>query len=154
MRTATEQIHIAAPPERVMALLTPERLGEFSPEFRRGRWLDGAQGPAEGAMFKGYNQRGLIRWSTVSRVETYEPGRRIVWRSGHPPEPRNTRWSYELEPSEGGTLVRESYEVLHKSLRSKFAHRFLWGGDAARDENLREGMRTTLNRLKASAEDA
>jgi len=53
-------VHIEAEPSRVWGLVTdmgpPARL---SPELQRVQWLDGAEGPAIGARFAGYNHHRL-----------------------------------------------------------------------------------------------
>ena len=51
----------------------------------------------------------------VSEVIEFEPNRRIAWQT-YPPGPGRYLiggriWRYELEPQEGGTLVRESWDI-------------------------------------------
>ena len=70
MRRATSgqvSIHIDAPPEHVYDLVTDvTRMGEWSPETHRCRWVEG-DGPAVGARFKGDNRRGRARWACGRR---------------------------------------------------------------------------------------
>lgn len=67
-----------------------------------------------GAVF-GMNMKLGVPYSTVNRVVEFEKNRRIAWRTG--PEGLPARfvagrvWRYELEPSSGGTLVRESWDL-------------------------------------------
>jgi hypothetical protein len=61
------------------------------------------------------NMKLGVPYSTVNRVVEFERNRRIAWRTG--PEGLPARfvagrvWRYELEPSSGGTLVRESWDL-------------------------------------------
>ena len=143
-----ERIHIDAPPERVYALISDvTRMGEWSPETYECEWVDGATGPAVGARFKGKNRQGIMKWSTTPEVVVADPGREFtfVTKMG---SKEQTRWRYVMEPAAGGgTEVTESWEALSNPLPLRvFAKVF------NRDAKLAEGMRTTLQRLKAAAE--
>ena len=144
-------IDIAAPPERVWALLTDvTNMGRWSPECYSCTWLDGATAPAVGARFKGRNKRGLVRWSTVSTVKVADEPRHFAWevdRSG-------MRWGYRFEPAVGGTRVTEyREEVGPKPPTVRLAYKLrLLGRDP--DAIVRRGMGETLDRLKAGAEAA
>jgi hypothetical protein len=67
-----------------------------------------------GSRFGMSMQQG-IRYSMVSTVIEFEPNRRIAWQS----RPGGVLgrfiagriWRYELEPVEGGTRVRESWDI-------------------------------------------
>jgi hypothetical protein len=66
------------------------------------------------------------------------------------------RWSYRLEPDGEGTLVTEQWNVSGQSAGQRqrtasFANMML-GGYESHTEELREGMRKTLERIKAAAE--
>ncbi|MGD0880359.1 MAG: SRPBCC family protein [Acidimicrobiales bacterium] len=69
---------------------------------------------ALGATFGMSMQQG-VKYSMVSTVTEFEQNRRIAWQS----RPRGfvgkfvagRIWRYELEPVEGGTLVRESWDI-------------------------------------------
>ena len=71
-----------------------------------------------GSTFGMSMQKG-IRYSTVSTVIEFEPNRRIAWQTR--PDGflggflgrflAGRIWRYELEPTEGGTLVRESWDI-------------------------------------------
>jgi hypothetical protein len=66
---------IKAPAELLYDMLSDlPRMGEWSPENRGGRWVNGATGPAVGARFKGRNRKGWARWSTDATVVTAVPG--------------------------------------------------------------------------------
>lgn len=142
-------IDIAAPPERVWALVTDvTQMGRWSPECWSCSWLDGASGPSVGAKFKGRNKRGLVRWSTVSTVVTAEEPKQFTFEV----DDSGMRWSYRFEPSALGTKVDESREEIGPKpwfVRAAYAVKIL-GRDP--DAIVRKGMAETLARLKAGAE--
>ena len=144
---------IAAPPERVYELVADiPRMGEWSPECRRCAWTGGATGPAVGARFKARNKgRRGPSWFNTPVVTVAEPGREFAFnRSG--PGIGSYTWRYRLEPTATGTRLTESYDVerplpnLMRWMTEK------WVGSHARDADLRAGMETTLQRIKAAAE--
>ncbi|MBD0690657.1 hypothetical protein [Streptomyces sp. CBMA123] len=67
---AQGEVFVRAGVERVWALVTDiGPSARFGPELRRVGWLDGADGPAPGARFEGYDSRaGTPDWRTVSEV--------------------------------------------------------------------------------------
>lgn len=139
-----------APVERVWDLVTDvTRIGEFSPETFEAEWLQGATGPAEGKLFRGHvkrNQKGPVYWSVckVTECETNRVFGFAVMAGGK----RLNNWRYELEPHEGGTRVTESFE-----LEPSVVNRVYWTllGRFRGKTNI-EGMRTTLERMKAIVE--
>lgn len=142
-------MEIQAAPERVWELVTDvTNMGRWSPECHRCEWTDGATGPAIGATFKGWNKRGLVRWSTVSTVVTADEPREFAWEV----DKSKMRWGYRFEPSGEGTRVTEYRdEVGPKPLSVRVAYKLrLLGRDP--DAVVRAGMKETLNRLKSGAE--
>jgi uncharacterized protein YndB with AHSA1/START domain len=141
---------MAAPPERVWALVSDvTRIGEFSPETFEAEWLDGATGPAVGAKFRGHvkrNGKGPIYWVTCT-VLASEPGREFTFGTAGKTEPLNV-WSYKLESSGDGTDVTESFTLANKLLLRVYWAVLGW----ARGPTNRNGMRTTLERIKAVVE--
>ena len=100
---------IEAPPAKVWALLTDvTNMGRWSPECHRCEWVDGASGPAVGAKFKGWNKRGLMRWSTVSTVVTADEPTEFAWEV----DKSRMKWGYRFEPAGDGTKVTEYREEL------------------------------------------
>lgn len=139
-----------APPEAVWALVTDvTRIGEFSPETFEGEWLGDATGPAVGVKFRGHvkrNGRGPIYWSPCEITEC-EPNRVFEFAVPNAKSPINT-WRYELEPRDGGTAVTESYR-----LSPALPTRIYWMlAGWARGKTNRDGMRQTLERIKAVVE--
>ena len=143
-------LRIAAPPERIYAIVTDiAHMGQLSPECTGGAWLDGATGPAVGAVFKGTNTRGIVRWSTKNRVVESEPNRVFSFNT----KQSGTRWTYRLEPDGDGTLVTESRAAFKKRpLSARVVTQLLLGGVPEHDDEMRAGMRQTLERLKQLAE--
>jgi uncharacterized protein YndB with AHSA1/START domain len=141
---------MAAPPRQVWELVSDvTRIGEFSPETFEAEWTGGATGPAVGARFRGHVKRngiGPIYWTTCT-VIACEPGSEFAFVVGPSGKPLNT-WRYRLKPAGEGTDVTESFELT--SLRSLRLYWTLLGW--ARGRTNREGMRATLQRMKAEAE--
>lgn len=143
-------VHMAASPEKVWALVSDvTRIGEFSPETFEAQWLDGATGPAVGAKFRGHvkrNGKGPVYWTTCT-VRECEPGRVFSFGVGPADKPLNV-WRYELTPSGDGTDVSESFQ-----LASTMPLRLYWAMLGwARGKTNRDGMRTTLEKMKAVVE--
>jgi hypothetical protein len=144
-------VHIAASADLVWDLVSDvTRIGEFSPETFEAQWLDGATGPRAGARFRGHvrrNGRGPVYWTTCT-VTAADPGREFGFSvAGLGGSTANT-WRYRLEPAADGTDVTESFEM-----PATLVNRIYWtlGGPARLRTNL-DGMRTTLERIKAVVE--
>jgi hypothetical protein len=144
---------VAAPPEAVYALVADvTRMPEFSPEVVSCRWLDGATGPAVGARFEAVNESPAgKRWKNRPVVTVAEPGREFAFTRTEP-FAGTIAWQYRFQPEGAGTRVVESYEVQRPVTRLGWfvIEKVFRGGD--RREALREGMRQTLERLRAAAE--
>ena len=144
-------VHMAASPEAVWDLVSDvTRIGEFSPETFEAEWLDGAAGPAVGARFRGHvkrNGRGPVYWSPAY-VTVCVPGEEFAFGVGKPGKALNS-WGYRLvDAPGGGTDVTESFQ-----LAPRLALRIYWALLGwARGRTNREGMRTTLERIKAVVE--
>lgn len=145
-------LRIAAAPEHIYAIVSDVvHMGRLSPECTGGKWLDGATAPEVGARFKGRNKRGIARWSTTNRVVAADPGRAFAFET----QQSGMRWSYTLAPDGEGTLVTEQRERFKdRTLLATVFTRFALGGVDDHDDELRAGMRATLERLKAVAEGA
>lgn len=143
-------LHIAASPEALYAIVTDvSRMGELSPECTGGTWQGGATGPAVGATFKGTNKRGYARWSTSNTVVEADPGRAFAWET----KQSGVRWGFRFAAEGDGTLVTEHRrEFKDRPLVAKVFAKLALGGVAEHEDELRDGMRATLERLKAVAE--
>jgi uncharacterized protein YndB with AHSA1/START domain len=142
-------VHMDAPPDEVWALVSDvTQIGRYSPETFEAEWLDGADGPAEGATFRGHvkrNGRGPTYWTTC-KVVACEPGKEFAFAVG--PDNMNNTWRYVLEPKDGGTDVTESFQ-----LSNSLPFKVYWAlAGRWRGKTNREGMRTTLERMRAVVE--
>ena len=146
---------VATRPEDVYALVADvTRMPEFSPEVVSCRWLGNADGPAVGARFEAVNASTAgKRWKNRPVVTVAEPGREFAF-SRSEPFAGTIVWRYRFEPEGEGTRVVESYEVERPVSRLGWLviERIFKGGN--RREALRAGMRTTLDRIRATAESA
>jgi hypothetical protein len=126
------------------------RIGEWSPECESVTWEGDVSVPAENTTFMGHNAVGpgrRIRYSRHGRVLVADAGREfafIIDEGGR----ESTVWRYQFEPlSAGRTRVTESYEVRWIPTWAR-----ILDVPTNRHKELLKGMRTTLERLKATAE--
>lgn len=76
-------------------------------ELQSAEWLDGADGVAVGARFRGYcGNPQLGEWFTEPEVVEVEDGRRWVWRIGPADDPIAV-WGFEVDTDRDGTIVRQ-----------------------------------------------
>ncbi len=143
-------IHMDAPAEAVWDLLSDvTRIGSYSPETFEAEWLDGADGPAVGARFRGHvkrNGRGPTYWTTCEVTEC-EPGRAFAFAVLQSDKPVNN-WGYTIAPAEAGCDVTEWFRLADSLPMKIYWTLFGW----ARGRTNRDGMRTTLERIRAEVE--
>ena len=146
--TGSASMHVDAPPATVWALISDvTRMGEWSPETYRAEWIRGSTGPAVGARFRGWNRRPFFqRWSTRPRVRACEPEREFTFALGLPRRDFVV-WRYVLDADGSGTTVTESVTVRGWALYGLLRPR-------RREQQLIDGMRVTLARIKQAAEAA
>lgn len=98
------------------------------------------------------NKQGKLIWPTTSRVVEFEPGRRIANRISE----NTTLWVFELEPTaSGGTKLIERRETpTGTSALSDFLVDKIFGGKPSFTKSLDRGVSTSLERIKALAEQA
>jgi uncharacterized protein YndB with AHSA1/START domain len=144
-------VHVDAPAERVYEMISDiTRMGEWSPETVKVEWLGSATGAAPGARFKGHNRNGARRWSTKGQVSKADPGREFAFDISSIFNLPVARWGYRMTPEGGGCTVTEYWKDL-RGTTMKIAGRVATGV-ADREVKNREGMKATLDRLKAKAE--
>jgi uncharacterized protein YndB with AHSA1/START domain len=101
---------------------------------------------AKGATF-GMDMRRGVPYAMANTVTEFDEGRRIAWEprlaSGPVARFAGRVWRYELEPVDGGTLVRETWDISHEALR------FVLRRVAA--AKTREDMTKSLERLDQMA---
>ncbi len=115
LQVSVERV-VPAPPEEVFALLAdPRRHREIDGSGTLRDTVDGPPRLFRGARFGTRMQLGGP-YAMTSTVVEFEEGRRIAWQ----PRPTNRVaalaiggriWRYELEPVQGGTLVRETWDI-------------------------------------------
>ena len=137
---------IAAPPEPIFALLVdPERHRDIDGSGTVRGTKGGAERLQLGSTF-GMSMRMGMPYSMVSKVVEYEENRRLAWQTRGPTALGRVVggriWRYELVPAEGGTLVRESWDISQESPLTKPLVR-LTAGSATR-----KNMAATLERIE------
>lgn len=145
------ELVVAAAPDDVYAVVSDvTRIGERSPECHTARWLPGTPAGSVGAVFRGSNRAGwAARWSRRCEVVAAEPGRTFAFRTL--PERLDvsrrdsTTWRYDLEPVDGGTLVRHSYEITLLPLPPM---RALYGVLMPHHRDMRPQMQANLEALR------
>ena len=152
--TVSVSREIAAPAERVWAMVSDlSRMGDWSPENDGGRWVgsDSDGSPSVGDGFRGRNHRGRRAWKTNVTVIDVDAPRRFAFRlkigalGG-------CDWIYEIEATEGGCRVVESW-VDERTRALKFVG-WLFTGVSDRASHNRATMEQTLECLAAVAEAA
>jgi hypothetical protein len=142
-------LHVDASAEELYDLITDiTQMGRWSPENTGGRWLGDATGPAVGARFRGSNRRGIARWWTHCTVTEAERPRAFEFQVAE----SKMVWGYRFEPDGDGTLVTEYRR--HTRDMNPIIKLVQVSGMIGRDRErlMVEGMRDTLERLKAAAE--
>ena len=139
---------IPAQPEVIFELLAhPERHSEFDgsgtvlTSRRSGRRV------GLGDSF-GMNMKWGVPYATRNVVREFEENRRISWQTLAPAPLDKVftgrTWRYELEPVDGGTLVRETWDVsTERALTRAFIRERLSG-------LTRRNMERTLERIEAT----
>ena len=115
---------IPAPPDRIFALIAdPRRHQDIDGSGTVREATDLPERLALGATF-GMNMEYGGAYTMTSTVIEFEDGRRIAWQSRPPRDSARWRhlfggriWRYELEPVDGGTRVRESWDLSEERLR-------------------------------------
>ncbi|TQL48209.1 polyketide cyclase/dehydrase/lipid transport protein [Homoserinimonas aerilata] len=145
----SESIVVSREPEELYALVSDvTRMGEWSPVNTGGWWDDDSRGV--GAWFTGRNEVPGRTWETRSQVVADEPGREFAFIVGGD----RVRWGYTFEPTEGGTRMTESWEILPAGevfFRDKFGEQFEEEVEQ-RAETARSGIHDTIAAIKKAAE--
>lgn len=141
------QVHAGA--KRVWQTLTDlRRMPAWSPELLRMVPLKPG-GLRLGQWYVGLNRRGAVVWPTRNVVTVFEPGRRLGWDTTS----SGARWIYTVAPEPDGarvTLTRPVPRGLTR-LAKVFGGLFL-GGAVQHADELEDGMRRTLERLRTAVE--
>jgi len=137
---------IHAPPEAIFALVAdssrhPDIDGSGSVIELKS---DAPHKLTQGSVF-GMGMKLGIRYSMVNTVVEYEENRRIAWKAEPPPGlmarlSGGRIWRYELEPTDSGTRVRESWDISQDKQRAML--RIVAAGQVKRS------MEKTLERIE------
>ena len=140
-------VDIDADTARVWAVVSDvTRMPEWSPELRRLYPL-GDRRPRVGLTMLGVNRRGLAVWPTTSTVVRVEHERAVAWKTRE----SGATWTYELEPTAAGTRLTGRRDLPAYTVGTKLMAAVI-GGAEGHDRELAEGIRVTLERIKATVE--
>ena len=100
-----------------------------------------------GMSMRGRPETLFVPYRTTNTVVEFEPDRRIAWQTRIGPLGviGGRIWRYELSPVEGGTLVRETWDVSQDRQRPMLKM-------GAMPKHAEDGMRATLQRIAAILE--
>ena len=100
-----------------------------------------------GMSMRGRPETLFLPYRTTNTVIEFEPDRRIAWKTTMGPGGiiGGRIWRYELSPAEGGTLVRETWDVSQDRQRPMVKM-------GAMPKQTEHGMRATLERIAALLE--
>ncbi len=122
----------------------------------QGSKEQGSHRLALGATF-GMAMKLGVHYSTASTVIEFEENRRIAWQTG--PKGKLERfvagriWRYELEPRDGDTLVRESWDIGSDHQRALLKLGGIYSNKTRRDMELTLARLDALVTAPASADD-
>jgi len=107
---------IAAPADRIFALLAdPARHHDIDGSGTVRDTKDDTKTLELGAKF-GMKMHLAVNYSMVNAVIEFDDAKRIAWQTGPDGDWQRRLfggriWRYELEPADGGTLVRETWDL-------------------------------------------
>jgi uncharacterized protein YndB with AHSA1/START domain len=140
---------VDAPAAQIFALIADA--GKHS-SFDGSGTVDHSKQPSQpltlGSVF-GMSMRGrpeslFLPYRTTNTVIEFEPDRRIAWKTTMGPLGLigGRIWRYELEPVDGGTLIRETWDVSQDRQRPMLRM-------GSMPQQAEDGMRATLERIAA-----
>jgi len=133
---------IPAPPAAIFDLLSdPARHHDIDGSGAVVKAKRGSQRLVLGSRF-GMSMKVGIPYAMVNTVVELDEPRRIAWQTRGPGNLGGGRiWRYELEAVEGGTRVRETWDITQESVLSKWMVKGL-------GEKARANMAATLERIE------
>ena len=145
-----QSLEVAAPGAVVGELVSDvRRMSEWSPQVTSTRLRDGFDTCELGAQFTNRNTLGDLEWTTHAEVVRFEAEHEIAFRV----EENWAVWSFTLSSATGGTVLTQRRETPDgiSDLSHELTDGFMGGQDAF-TETLLNGMRETLEKIKAAAE--
>lgn len=137
---------VKAPPQEIFALLADAGKhasfdGSDSVNHAAEQSVPLSKGSKFGMAMRGRKETLFIPYRTTNTVIEYEQDRRIAWQTfGMGGLVGGRIWRYELTPAEGGTLVRETWDVSQDKQK-----RMITSGSMPKVTE--DGMRATLERI-------
>lgn len=137
---------IDASPDKIFALLAdagkhPSFDGSESVNHASQASVPLSMGSKFGMAMRGRRETLFIPYRTNNTVIEYEPDRRIAWKTTALGGLLGGRiWRYELSPAEGGTLVRETWDVSEDKQKSMIT-------SGSMPKQTEQGIRATLERI-------
>ena len=100
-----------------------------------------------GMSMRGRPESLFLPYRTTNTVIEFEPDRRIAWKTTMGPGGLigGRIWRYELRPADGGTVVRETWDVSQDRQRPMLRM-------GSMPKQAEDGMRATLERIAALLE--
>jgi uncharacterized protein YndB with AHSA1/START domain len=120
----TVERFIAASPEAIFALISdPHRHHEFDGSGTVREAKNVPDKLALGSTF-GMSMKMGVPYAMRSTVVEYDENKRLAWQTRAPVSFADKLaggriWRYELEPAEGGTLVKESWDISQEAAFTK-----------------------------------
>ncbi|HWJ65790.1 MAG TPA: SRPBCC family protein [Nocardioides sp.] len=149
-----DSIEISAPADKVWSLVTDiPRMSKWSPQVVKSTVKGGEV--KLGATFSNLNKQGIKRWPTSGKVVRFTPPADGTQGDfAFKIRENRTVWSFALEPTaDGGTRLIERRETPQGiSGVSMVLTKVVLGGQEGFTDELRKGIRQTLERIKAEAE--
>ena len=100
-----------------------------------------SMGSKFGMAMRGRKETLFNPYRTTNTVNEYEPDRRIAWKTTALGGLLGGRiWRYELSPADGGTLVRETWDVSEDKQKSMIT-------SGSMPKQTEQGIRATLERI-------
>jgi len=137
---------IKAPPDKIFALLADAGKhadidGSESVNHSSQQSVPLSMGSEFGMAMRGRKETLFIPYRTTNTVVEYEPDRHIAWKTTAFGGLLGGRiWRYELSPTEGGTLVRETWDVSKDKQKPLITR-------GSVPKQTEDGMRATLERI-------
>lgn len=119
----------------------PTRVGEWSGECVRARWVRGADHAVPGARFRGRNVSGHVGWGRACEVDAVAPYE-IVWHTvpslAHPDK---VTWWLRLERIGDRTRISQGYDATRVPRVLSFTYAVLVPNHRDRTEELKDDLR-------------
>jgi hypothetical protein len=141
---------ILASPQAVWEIISDlESMGRLSPENTGGRWEKGVKGVEEGVIFRGKNKNGSRQWPTKVLITECESPKKLAFILRVAGQTW-CEWAYQIEVTENGCLVTESWTDMRTWLQVKIG--WIISGVADRATHNLKSMEETLENLSRLAE--